>query len=138
MGVEQSGPVTRHATARPPLAASSSLSLELARRAAYRARCWESAWLSGDGEARGGARGAANGTVAVFATDGGNELDLGVDELMSRNIRYQFVLVYTVPPEVKNQAVTDVAAAAADGALPVGDDAGLPLHRFPLDRTADA
>jgi NADPH2:quinone reductase len=39
---------------------------------------------------------------------------------------------------VKNQAVTDVAAAAADGALPVGDDAGLPLHRFPLDRTADA
>jgi hypothetical protein len=44
----------------------------------------------------------------------------------------------TVPPEVKNQAVTDVAAAAADGALPVGDDAGLPLHRFPLDRTADA
>lgn len=81
---------------------------------------------------------AANGTVAIYASDGGNELDLGVGELMFRNIRYQFVLVYTVPPEGKNQAVADVAAAAADGALPVGDDAGLPIRRFPLDRTAEA
>jgi NADPH2:quinone reductase len=81
---------------------------------------------------------AANGTVAVYATDGGNQLDLSVRELMSRNIRYQFVLVYTVPPGAKDQAVADVAAAAADGALPVGDDAGLPHHRFPLDRTAEA
>jgi NADPH2:quinone reductase len=31
-----------------------------------------------------------------------------------------------------------VAAAAADGALPVGADTGLPLHRFPLDQTAEA
>jgi NADPH:quinone reductase len=81
---------------------------------------------------------ASNGTVAVYATDGGSELGLAVGELMSRNIRYQFVLVYTVPPEVKDLAVADVAAAAADGALPVGDEAGLPLHRFPLDRTAEA
>ncbi|MGH2848827.1 MAG: NADPH:quinone reductase [Thermoleophilaceae bacterium] len=81
---------------------------------------------------------AANGTVAVYATDGGNELDLSVGELMSRNVRYQFVLVYTVPPAARDQAVADVVAAAADGAFPVGDDAGLPLHRFPLDRTAEA
>jgi NADPH:quinone reductase len=81
---------------------------------------------------------AANGTVAVYATDGGNELDLSVRELMSRNIRYQFVLVYTVPRAAKDQAVTDVAAAVADGALPVGADAGLPLHRFPLEQTAEA
>jgi NADPH2:quinone reductase len=81
---------------------------------------------------------AANGTVAVYATGGGNGLDLAGGELMSRNVRYQFVLVYTVPRAAKDQAVADVAAAAADGALPVGDDAGLPLHRFPLDRTAEA
>ena len=31
-----------------------------------------------------------------------------------------------------------VAAAAADGALPVGEEAGLPLHRFPLEETAAA
>jgi NADPH2:quinone reductase len=46
--------------------------------------------------------------------------------------------VYTVPPSAKAQAVADVVAAAADGALPVGDDAGLPLHRFTLGQTADA
>jgi NADPH:quinone reductase len=81
---------------------------------------------------------APNGTVAVYASGGGDELGLSVRELMFRNIRYQFVLVYTVPRAAKDQAVADVAAAAADGALPVGEDAGLPLHRFPLERTADA
>jgi NADPH:quinone reductase len=81
---------------------------------------------------------AANGTVAVYATDGGNEVGLAVRDLMSRNIRYQFVLVYTVPRAAKDHTVTDVAAAAADGALPVGADAGLPLHRFALEQTAEA
>ncbi|HLG08667.1 MAG TPA: NADPH:quinone reductase [Gaiellaceae bacterium] len=81
---------------------------------------------------------AANGTVAVYATDGGNELELSVGALMSRNIRYQFVLVYTVPAAAKDHAVADVTAAATDGALPVGADAGLPLHRFPLDTAAAA
>jgi NADPH2:quinone reductase len=79
---------------------------------------------------------AADGVVAVYATDGGLELEVG--PLMSRNVRYQFVLVYTVDSIAKAQAVADVAVAVADGALPVGDEAGLPLHRFPLERTADA
>jgi NADPH:quinone reductase len=81
---------------------------------------------------------APNGTVAIYAGDGGVEFQLSVSELMSRNIRYQFVLVYTVPPAVKDQAVADVSSAAADGALPVGEDAGLPLHRFPLERAGEA
>jgi NADPH2:quinone reductase len=81
---------------------------------------------------------AWNGTVALYATDGGEGLELSVGELMSRNIRYQFVLVYTVPAAAKDHAVADVTAAVTEGALPVGDDAGLPLHRFPLERTADA
>jgi NADPH:quinone reductase len=81
---------------------------------------------------------AANATVAVYATDGGNELGLAVRDLMSRNIRYQFVLVYTVPRAAKDQAVADVTAAVADGALPVGAEAGLPLHRFALDQAAEA
>ena len=81
---------------------------------------------------------AANGTVAVYATDGGNDLDLGVRDLMSRNIRYQFVLVYTVPRAAKDQALADVSAAVADGALPVGAQAGLPLHRFALEQAAEA
>ena len=77
-------------------------------------------------------------TVAAYATDGGNELELNVCELMSRNLRYLFVLVYTVPAAAKDQAVADVSVAVADGALAVGEHAGLPLHRFPLDRTVDA
>jgi NADPH2:quinone reductase len=81
---------------------------------------------------------ASNGTVAAYATDGGADLRLSIRDLMARNVRYQFVLVYTVPPAVKDAAVEDVAAAVADGALAVGRDAGLPLHRFPLEDTAAA
>jgi NADPH2:quinone reductase len=81
---------------------------------------------------------APNGTVAVYAAEGGARVELPVRQLFVRNVRYAFVLVYTVPREAKDQAVVDVAAAVADGALPVGEEAGLPLHRFPLDRTAEA
>jgi NADPH:quinone reductase len=81
---------------------------------------------------------APNGTVAAYANEGGHDLGLNVRELMFRNVRYQFVLVYTVSTAAKDQAVADVSSAVADGALPVGEDAGLPLHRFPLERTADA
>jgi NADPH2:quinone reductase len=81
---------------------------------------------------------APDGTIAAYATDGGADLGLGVRSLMYLNARYRFVLVYTVPDEEKDQAVRDVAAALADGALPVGEEHGLPLHRFPLEATADA
>ena len=80
---------------------------------------------------------AAGGTIAVYATDDGDRLELSIGELMDRNARYQFVLVYTVPSEVKDEAVADVSAAVADGSLPVGADAGL-HHRFELGETADA
>ena len=81
---------------------------------------------------------AANGTVTPYATDGGGQLGISIGDLMGRNVRYQFVLVYTAPPAVKDAAVADVARAAADGALEVGADAGLPLLRFPLEQTAAA
>jgi NADPH:quinone reductase len=81
---------------------------------------------------------AANGTVAVYATGDQGETQLPTWELMRRNARFEFVLVYTVPPAAKAKAIADVSAAAAAGALPVGEEAGLPLHRFPLERAADA
>lgn len=34
--------------------------------------------------------------------------------------------------------VDEILGAVGDGALPVGEEHGLPLVRFPLDRTADA
>ena len=80
---------------------------------------------------------APGGTVAVYAVDGGSELSMAWP-LMQKNVAYAFVLVYTVPSDLKDLAVADVSAAVADGALPVGDEAGLPLHRFPLEQAAAA
>jgi NADPH2:quinone reductase len=80
---------------------------------------------------------APNGAVAVYAADGGSDLPLSWT-LMQKNVTYAWVLVYTVPSEAKERAVADVSAAVADGALPVGDEAGLPLRRFPLERAGDA
>ncbi len=81
---------------------------------------------------------ATGGTVATYATEETPDLTLPVWPLMVGNVRYQFVLVYTVPATAKAQAVADVSAAVADGALRVGEDAGLPLHHFPLGETAAA
>lgn len=80
----------------------------------------------------------ADCTVAVYASEGDSPLEVAVRPAMSINLRYQFVLVYTVPAPAKRRAVRDVAEAVATGALGVGADAGLPLTRFPLERTADA
>ncbi|HEX2023893.1 MAG TPA: NADPH:quinone reductase [Acidimicrobiales bacterium] len=80
---------------------------------------------------------ASDGTVGVYAS-GEGDLTVPVRWAMRINARYQFVLVYTVPERAKLQAVHDVEAAVAAGALRVGADAGVPLHRFPLEQTADA
>ena len=81
---------------------------------------------------------ARDGTVAMYANDGARELTVPAWELMRVNARYQFVLTYTTPRAAKDHAVSDVTAAVAAGALPVGTAAGLPLHRLPLSRTGDA
>jgi NADPH2:quinone reductase len=81
---------------------------------------------------------APNGAVAAYASEAGGELALAVRELMTRNIRYQFVLVYTMPAAAKAAAVAAVSSAVAAGALAVGEEAGLALHRFPLEQTAAA
>ncbi|MGC4790043.1 NADPH:quinone reductase [Micromonospora sp. DT178] len=78
------------------------------------------------------------GAVCVYADDGGDEVTLPIRPLMAPNARFQFVLVYTEPKAAKAQAVVDVAAAAAQGGIRVGEDAGLPLHRHPLSAAAAA
>jgi NADPH2:quinone reductase len=81
---------------------------------------------------------ARHGSVAVYATNGGDEVTLPVRQLMAPNARWQFVLVYTEPAEAKAAGVADIDAALLDGAIRAGDEAGLPLHHFPLERAADA
>jgi NADPH2:quinone reductase len=81
---------------------------------------------------------APNAVVAVYANDGGDEVTLPVRQVFTRNVRYQFVLVYTVPEAAKRAAVEDVRAAVDAGAFRIGEEAGLPLHHYPLERTPDA
>jgi NADPH2:quinone reductase len=81
---------------------------------------------------------APGGAVVFYAGGGGDHLTLNVREQMLPNLSWHGVLVYTVTDEQKDNAVADVRAAVAEGALRVGEDAGLPLHRYPLERTADA
>ena len=78
------------------------------------------------------------GTIATYANDGGKAVELDVRQNMTLNSRFQFLVLYTVGAQAIAAGVEDVAAAARDGALPVGEEHGLPLVRFPLDRTADA
>lgn len=78
------------------------------------------------------------GVVAAYAGGGDDQLALRVRPLMGLNARWQFVLVYTMPAAAKQAAIDAVRAAVEAGALRVGEEAGLPLHRFPLERTGDA
>jgi NADPH:quinone reductase len=81
---------------------------------------------------------AIGGSVAVYANDKGDEATIPVRPLMMRNARWQFVLLYTAPEEAKKHAVEDVGAAVLDGAVRVGEEAGLPLHHYDLARAAEA
>jgi NADPH:quinone reductase len=78
------------------------------------------------------------GTIAIYANDGNKPFELDVRANMGLNARYQFVLLYSVGAEILAAAGQDISAAIAAGALPVGDEAGLPLHRFDLTETAAA
>jgi NADPH2:quinone reductase len=81
---------------------------------------------------------ARHGSVAVYANDGGSAVELPVRPSMVPNVRWQFVLVYNAPDSWRARALDDVAAAVMGGAVRVGEEAGLPLHHYPLEQTAEA
>jgi len=81
---------------------------------------------------------ARHGSVAVYANDGGSAMELPVRPSMVPNVRWQFVLVYNAPHEWRARALEDVGAAVLDGAVRVGDEAGLPLHHYRLEQAAAA
>lgn len=77
-------------------------------------------------------------TIAVYANNGGASVELDIIASMWVNVRYQFLVLYTVGDDALANARDDVAAAVRDGAMGVGEDAGLPLHYFALEDTAAA
>ena len=81
---------------------------------------------------------ARHGAVAVYANNGGSTMELPVRPSMVPNARWQFVLVYNAPEAWRARALDDVAAAVQDEAVRVGDQAGLPLHHYPLEQAAEA
>jgi NADPH2:quinone reductase len=81
---------------------------------------------------------AAPDAVVAFYADDAAAFTIPTRPSMFANLRWQGVLVYTVPPAAKAHAVAAVSSALADNALRAGESAGLPLHLFPLSRTAEA
>lgn len=80
----------------------------------------------------------ARTTIASYANDRADGFSLDVGAAMRLNLRYQFVLLYTVGADALRDGAEDVNAAIRDGALPIGVEAGLPVHRFTLEETAEA
>ena len=81
---------------------------------------------------------AADGVVAMYAGNEGDQVTVPLRSMMAINARWQYVLLYTMPDAAKADAISAVTAAAAAGAIDVGDAVGLPLHRFPLEQAAAA
>lgn len=81
---------------------------------------------------------APGATIAFYAQESLDELHIPLRPHMTAGTRLQGVLVYTTTPAAKDHAVAAVAAAVADGAMPVGAEYGLPLHRFTLEQAAAA
>jgi NADPH2:quinone reductase len=78
------------------------------------------------------------GSIAIYANNSGEQLVVDVNRNIVLNARYQYVLLYTMGQQAIDSAGEDITAALRDGALPIGEEAGLPIHHFPLERTADA
>jgi NADPH2:quinone reductase len=81
---------------------------------------------------------ANHGSIAYYATEGGGVATIPVWPTFAKNVRIQGLLLYTVGDAALSAAAEDITLALRDGALPVGEQAGLPLTWFPLEQTAAA
>jgi NADPH2:quinone reductase len=81
---------------------------------------------------------ANHGSIAYYANNNGEEFTAPIVASFAKNVRWQGLLLYTVGPEALRVAAEDITVALRDGALPVSEEAGLPLTWFPLEETAAA
>ena len=77
---------------------------------------------------------ASDGSIAMYADDGGDTASIAIRNSMVRNVRWQFVLVYTEPRAAKERAISAVSTALLAGFI----TPRLPEHHFPLDQAAAA
>lgn len=82
---------------------------------------------------------AANATIACYGgSPSSRSATIPLRPSKIKNLNWQFVVTYNVTPTRKMSAVRAVTAALGDGALPVGQEFGLPLARFRLEDAAQA
>jgi NADPH2:quinone reductase len=79
-----------------------------------------------------------HGTVACYGATGDEAVSITIRPMMMLSARWEFVLLYTTPLAAKTAAIQALRQAVAAGAVRLGDEVGLPVHRFSLDQTADA
>ena len=79
-----------------------------------------------------------HGLVSIYANNGGDEVTIPLRAAFGKNLRFQFLILYTLDDDLVRAATEDVTAAIAAGALRVGEDAGLPVHHFALEDLAAA
>ncbi len=79
-----------------------------------------------------------HGLVSIYANNGGDELRMPLRAAFGKNLRFQFLILYTLDEKYLRAAVEDVGTAVEAGALRVGEEAGVPLHHFRLGQTAAA
>jgi NADPH2:quinone reductase len=78
---------------------------------------------------------APGGNIAIYVA---GEVAIPSFKAMLKNASLDFVLTYTTTTEEKDNAVAAVAEAVNSGAFRVGEDAGLPILRYPFERIAAA
>jgi NADPH2:quinone reductase len=78
------------------------------------------------------------GTVSIYAKNGGDEYSVPILETYFKNLRYQYLVLYSLQAGALARAASDVTAAIATGGFRIGEDSGLPIHHFPLAEAAVA
>jgi NADPH2:quinone reductase len=79
-----------------------------------------------------------HGTVAIYANEGGDRMEVPVRRTFAKNLSYEFIILYTLRPELLRAGGEDVSEALRDNAIRVGPGAGLPLHHYSLEQVSAA
>ncbi|XVV13161.1 NADPH:quinone reductase [Actinoplanes sp. CA-131856] len=78
---------------------------------------------------------APGGNIAIYV---GGKVTIPSFKAMLKNVSLDFVLTYTTSAEEKDNAVAAVAEAVNAGAFRVGEQAGLPILRYPFEQAGAA